>query len=100
MTGTGGGDVLYTRGQGTQQLYGVFVTTNAFQFLGVPALLGRWITPEDGKAGAAPVFMMNYRLMAGTIPRRPEHSGNHLHTQWRFQNAGGRYAAAFPIFWW
>ena len=62
MTGTGGGDVLYSRGQGTQQLYGVFVTTNAFQFLGVPALLGRWITPQDGGPGAAPVFMMNYRL--------------------------------------
>ena len=62
MTGTAGGDVLYTRGEGTQRLTGIFVTTNAFQFLGVPPLLGRWITPEDGKPGAPPVFMMNYRL--------------------------------------
>ena len=62
MTGTGGGDVLYTRGEGTQRLNGIFVTTNAFQFLGVHPLLGRWITPEDGEPGAPPVFMMNYRL--------------------------------------
>jgi len=62
MTGTGGSDVLYTRGQGTQRLTGIFVTTNAFQFLGVPALLGRWITPQDGEPGAPPVFMMNYRM--------------------------------------
>ena len=62
MTGTAGGDVLYTRGEGTQRLSGIFMTTNAFQFLGVPPLLGRWITPEDGAPGAPPVFMMNYRL--------------------------------------
>jgi len=62
MTGTGGGDVLYTRGGGSQQLRGAFATTNTFQFLGVQPVLGRWITPEDGEPGAPPVFMMNYRL--------------------------------------
>lgn len=63
MTGTGGGDVLYTGGGGgTQQLRGVSVTANTFQFLGVDPLLGRWITPADGEPGAPPVFMMNYRM--------------------------------------
>ncbi|HEY6291606.1 MAG TPA: ABC transporter permease [Terriglobia bacterium] len=62
MVGTGGGEVLYTGGGGTQELRGVSVTTNTFRFLGVEPLLGRWITPDDAKAGAPAVFMMNYRL--------------------------------------
>ncbi|MGO9273508.1 MAG: ABC transporter permease [Terriglobia bacterium] len=63
MTGTAGADVLYTGGGvGTQQLRGVSVTANTFQFLGVDPLLGRWITPNDGEPGAPAVFMMNYRL--------------------------------------
>jgi len=63
MTGTAGADVLYTGGSGgTQQLRGVSVTANTFQFLGVDPLLGRWITPNDGEPGAPAVFMMNYRL--------------------------------------
>jgi putative ABC transport system permease protein len=35
---------------------------STFQFLGVPPVLGRWITPEDGEPDAPAVFMMNYRL--------------------------------------
>ena len=42
--------------------FGAIVTTNTFDYLGVPALLGRTILPEDGKPGAPPVFVMNYKL--------------------------------------
>ncbi|HEV2380752.1 MAG TPA: ABC transporter permease [Terriglobia bacterium] len=62
MTGTGPANVLYTGAGGTQELQGAAVTTNTFQFLGVPPVLGRWIATGDGAPDAPPVFMMNYRM--------------------------------------
>ena len=38
------------------------VTTNTFDFLGVPAMLGRTFSAYDGRPDASPVFIMNYRL--------------------------------------
>jgi putative ABC transport system permease protein len=53
----------YNDGKSTRFFsFGAIVTTNTFDFLGVPALLGRTILPEDGKPDAPPVFVMNYRL--------------------------------------
>src|SRR5579862_1623574 len=50
-----GGGFLYNDGTGTRSLgTKANVTTNTFAFYGVPALMGRGITPEDGKPGAAP----------------------------------------------
>jgi predicted permease len=42
--------------------FGAVVTANSFDYLGVPSLLGRTISQEDGNPGAPPVFVMNYRL--------------------------------------
>jgi putative ABC transport system permease protein len=42
--------------------FGAVVTPNTFDYLGVPPLLGRAISQEDGRPGAPPVFVMNYRL--------------------------------------
>ncbi len=42
--------------------FGAVVTTNTFAYLDIPPLLGRAISEEDGRPGAAPVFVMNYRL--------------------------------------
>jgi len=55
-------DVLYSNGEGTQHFDGVVLTPNTFTFLDVQPLLGRMITAEDAKPGAAPVFAMNYRI--------------------------------------
>lgn len=55
-------DVLYNSGEGTEQFDGGSVTPNLFRVLGVPALLGRGIAPEDGKPGAPPVFVISYKL--------------------------------------
>jgi len=55
-------DVLYTTRDGTEQFLGGMVTPNMFQFLGVPALLGRGLAPEDAKPGAPPVFVMSYKM--------------------------------------
>ena len=41
---------------------GAAVTANAFDYWGVRPQFGRGITPEDGKPGAPPVFVMSYRL--------------------------------------
>jgi putative ABC transport system permease protein len=42
--------------------FGAVVTTNTFAYLDIPPLLGRAISEEDGRPGAVPVFVMNYRL--------------------------------------
>ena len=55
-------DVLYADGKGTRPFRGGYVTTNGFDFMGVPPLLGRAFSPDDVKPGAPFVFMMNYRL--------------------------------------
>jgi putative ABC transport system permease protein len=58
-----GGAVLYSDGTGTRDLGGrATVTTNTFTFYGVPPLIGRGITPADGKPSSPPVFVMNNRL--------------------------------------
>ena len=41
---------------------GETVTANTFDFLGVPPLLGRTLSPEDGRPDAPPVFVMNYHF--------------------------------------
>lgn len=55
-------DVLYTDGKGTRLFRGGYVTSNGFDFLGVPPFLGRVFNQDDVKPGAPLVFMMNYRL--------------------------------------
>jgi putative ABC transport system permease protein len=55
-------DILYADGKGTRRFLGGYVTTNGFDFLGVPPILGRFFSPDDGRPGAPLVFMMNYRL--------------------------------------
>jgi putative ABC transport system permease protein len=62
VIGGGGEDVLQTTSEGTEQFTGGYVTPNTFQFLGVPALVGRGITFEDGKPGAPPVFVMAHKM--------------------------------------
>ncbi len=62
VIGTGGEDVLRTTGEGTEQFSGATVTPNLFRFLGVPAMLGRILTPDDAKPGAPPVFVMSHKM--------------------------------------
>jgi len=57
------GRLFYDDGKSTRVLpSGADVTTNTFDYLGVSPLLGRTILEEDGRPGAPPVFVMNYRL--------------------------------------
>ena len=54
--------VIVKTGGGAHDFAGAYVTTNVFDFYGMPLLFGRGFTPEDAKPGAAPVFVVNYYL--------------------------------------
>lgn len=54
-------DVLYRSGEGTQMFRGGCVTPGTFEFLGMPALLGRVMQPADYEPGATPVFVLRYK---------------------------------------
>jgi len=64
-------DVLMTTPDGTEQFTGGATTPNMFQVLAVPALLGRTLTPADAATGAAPVFVMSYKMWVGRYNRDP-----------------------------
>jgi putative ABC transport system permease protein len=67
-------NVSYDDGKGTREIFGTtgagshagsggaYVTSNTFDYYGVPPLLGRGIMKADGAPGASPVFVMNYRV--------------------------------------
>ncbi len=54
-------DVLYRSGEGTERFDGNFVTPGTFEFLGMPALLGRVMQPADYEPSAPPVFVLRYK---------------------------------------
>jgi putative ABC transport system permease protein len=65
-------DVLYTTPEGTERLQGDEVTSNTFDFLGMPALLGRTLSAEDGRPGSPPVFVMSYKMWSKYFDRNPK----------------------------
>ncbi len=65
-------DVLMTTAEGTEQVTGGMTTPNTFQFLGVPAMLGRAFTPEDAKPDAPPVFVAAHKMWVKHFNRAPD----------------------------
>src|SRR5436309_1673818 len=55
-------DVLYRSGGGTERFNGNLVTPGTFEFLGMPALLGRVMQAADYEPGAPPVFVLRYKV--------------------------------------
>jgi putative ABC transport system permease protein len=72
IIGGGNEDVLYTSKDGTELFTGAYVTSNTFEFLGVPAQLGRTLTPDDAKPGASPVFVLSYKAWLKTFNLDPQ----------------------------
>jgi putative ABC transport system permease protein len=64
-------DVLYTTPQSSQDFSAGYVTPNTFEFLGVPALIGRTPTPDDAKPGATPVFVLSYKTWVQNFNQDP-----------------------------
>jgi putative ABC transport system permease protein len=65
-------DVLYRSGEGTQMLRGTHVTPGTFEFLGMPALLGRVVQPADYEPGAPPVFVLRYKTWVSQFGADPK----------------------------
>jgi putative ABC transport system permease protein len=64
-------DVLYRSGEGTQRFDGNYVTPGTFEFLGMPALLGRVMQPADYEPGAPPVFVLRYKTWVKSFGADP-----------------------------
>ncbi len=64
-------DVLYTYGEGTDRFSGCMVTPGTFEFLGMPALLGRVMQPADYEPGASPVFVLRYKTWVNRFNADP-----------------------------
>jgi len=54
-------DIVQTTSEGSRTLNGALVSSRAFQFFGVGALVGRTLLPGDGRPDAEPVFVMSHR---------------------------------------
>jgi hypothetical protein len=76
VIGGGNEDVPYSTKDGTELFQGAYVTANTFAFLGVPAQLGRTLTPEDAKPGAPPVFVLAYKAWLKTFNLDPSILGH------------------------
>ena len=56
-------DGVLMTGEGAPQSFkGASVTGNTFEFLGIPPLLGRSLTPEDARPGAPPALVLSYKV--------------------------------------
>jgi putative ABC transport system permease protein len=69
---------LWTPGGTPESVNAPLVTPNAFQFLGVPALLGRIATPADAQGDAAAVCVMSYSFWKGRFAGDPHVVGKVL----------------------
>jgi putative ABC transport system permease protein len=65
-------DVLYRSGEGTEMFAGNYVTPGTFEFLGMPALLGRTMQPADYEPGAPPVFVLRYKVWVSKFGADPK----------------------------
>lgn len=126
MIASGNLDVLYKTSEGTQFFRGDSVTPGTFEFLGMPALLGRVMQPADYEPGAPPVFVLRYKTWVkefGADPKilnqnftlngtsrtligiMPPRFGWWDADMWIPKKPSpvvqnGAYAGAFPEFWW
>ena len=85
-------DVLYTTREGTERLERVRVTSNAFDFLGIPPIRGRGLLREDGRTGALPVFVMSYKMWAKYCNQDPQVLGK----TFVFNNEGRTLVGIMP----
>jgi hypothetical protein len=72
VIGADSADVLYRSGEGTQMFHGAYVTPGTFEFLGMPALLGRTLQPADYEPGAPPVVVLRYKTWVSHFGADPK----------------------------
>jgi putative ABC transport system permease protein len=71
IVGESSKDVLFRVGEGTELFTGGFGTPNTFAFFGMPAILGRSLTPADYQPGAPPVFVMRHKTWVARFNADP-----------------------------
>ncbi len=62
VIGAGWEDTYCATAEGTESINGASLTPDSCRVLGVPALLGRGLTPDDSRPGEPPVFVMSYKF--------------------------------------
>jgi len=72
VIGNGQLDVLYRSGEGTLHFRGNYTSPGTFEFLGMPALLGRVMQPADYEPGAPPVFVLRYKVWVKEFGANPK----------------------------
>lgn len=82
-------DVFWTGTGKPQRLRGNFVTVNTFGAMGVSPLVGRYITPTDGKTGAEPVAVLGYKFWIEQFGGDPKVLGRHLRLNDRVRTVVG-----------
>jgi putative ABC transport system permease protein len=75
LFGFANSDVTVIAGAVSHYADAQMVTGNFFSSLGVTALAGRTLTPEDDRAGAAPVAVISYRYWERHLGLNPEAVG-------------------------
>jgi putative ABC transport system permease protein len=65
-------DVLYSRGEGTEQYRGGLISPGTFEFFGMPALLGRVLRPADYLPNAPPTFVLRYKTWKAHFSGEPD----------------------------
>jgi predicted permease len=71
MFGLAWREVHFAHDGGTDVLSGASTTPDTFQSLGIAPLFGRYLTDEDARPGAPPVFVINYKLWTKLFHRDP-----------------------------
>ena len=67
------GSINFSDGDGRSiDLFPATVSTNTFELLGVPPMLGRDFVPTDAVPGAAPVAILNYRFWESWFGKRSD----------------------------
>jgi putative ABC transport system permease protein len=84
--------VLYEDVGSTRIFRGAEVTSNAFDFLGIPPRLGRSFTAADGQPGAPAVFAMNDRIWRREFGADP----SILNRTFRLNGAAATLVAIMP----
>ena len=93
IAGGGNGSALYAGPDGVEQLNGALLSETRSR-CGHRGAIGRTLTPDDGKPGSPPVFVMSYKLWANRFGPRPFAHRQELHARPHPDDIGRRDAAA------
>jgi len=71
-------DVVWTGAGDPQRLRGNHITTNTFDVMGVPPLLGRAVRPSDGEHGAPSVVVLGFKFWQRQLGGEPSAVGRQM----------------------